>query len=343
MYICFLATGRQLRFPAIVPALKLILNELHYELVRKIAEGGMGVVFEALQYGVGNFRKVVAIKLIREEYSSIPEFQKNFIGEARLVADLIHTNIVQTYHLGLVGGQHYMVMEFVNGVNLEQFLDRHHQLRRPVPIDFAVFVASRVARGLTYAHQKTDRGGHLLNIVHRDVNPKNVMLAYEGDVKLTDFGIAKALNLMYNEEGKVIPGKDEYCSPEQASYAITDARADLFSLGVVLTELLLGRNIFRADDRLQSRKNILSMPMPRFSDLRAEIDPKLEVILRKALERNREKRYQTASDLLTDLELYLYSDRYGPTNEKLGVYLRELFGQPESAGALIASPTAPAV
>ncbi len=324
-----------------VAALKLILNELHYELVRKISEGGMGIVYEALQYGVGNFRKVVAIKLIREEYSSIPEFQKNFIGEARLVADLIHTNIVQTYHLGLVGGQHYMVMEFVNGVNLEQFLERHIQLARPVPIDFAVFIASRVARGLTYAHQKTDRQGHPLHIVHRDVNPKNVMLAYEGDVKLTDFGIAKALNLMYNEEGKVIPGKDEYCSPEQASYAITDARADLFSLGIVLAETLLGRNIFRADDRLQSRRNVLSMAIPRFGALRAEIDDKLEVILRKALERNRDRRYQTAFELLTDLELYLYSDRYGPTNEKLGVYLRELFGQPESAGALIASPTTP--
>jgi len=324
-----------------VAALKLILSELHYELVRKISEGGMGVVYEAFQYGVGNFRKVVAIKLIREEYSSIPEFQKNFIGEARLVADLIHTNIVQTYHLGLVGGQHYMVMEFVNGVNLEQFIERHHQLGRPIPIDFAVFIASRVARGLTYAHQRADRQGRPLHIVHRDVNPKNVMLAYEGDVKLTDFGIAKALNLMYNEEGKVIPGKDEYCSPEQASYAVTDARADLFSLGIVLTELLLSRNIFRADDRLLSRKNVLSMPIPRFGDLRPDIDAKLEIILRKVLERNRDQRYQTALELLTDLELYLYSDRYGPTNEKLGVYLRELFGQLEPAGALIASPTSP--
>ncbi len=326
----------------LVSPLKLILGELHYELVRKISEGGMGVVYEALQYGVGNFRKVVAIKLIREEYSSIPEFQKNFIGEARLVADLIHTNIVQTYHLGLVGGQHYMVMEFVNGVNLEQFLDRHHQLGRGVPVDFAVFIASRIARGLAYAHQKSDRGGHLLHIVHRDVNPKNVMLAYEGDVKLTDFGIAKALNLMYNEEGKVVPGKDEYCSPEQASYAITDARADLFSLGIVLSELLLGRNVFRADDRLQSRKNVLSMPIPRFSGLRPEVDAKLEAILSKMLERNRDQRYQSANDLLTDLEIYLYSDRYGPTNEKLSVYLRTLFGQPEASGALIAAPPASA-
>lgn len=324
-------------------ALKLILNELHYELLRKISEGGMGLVYEALQYGAGNFRKLVAIKLIREEYSSIQEFQKNFIGEARLVADLIHTNIVQTYHLGLVGGQHFMVMEFVNGVNLEQFLERHRQLGRPVPVDFAAFIASRVARGLTYAHQKTDRDGHHLNIVHRDVNPKNVMVAYEGDVKLTDFGIAKAFNLMYNEEGKVIPGKDEYCSPEQASYAVTDARADLFSLGIVLSELLLSRNIFRSDDRLQSRKNVLGMPIPRFAELRADIDEKLEAILHKVLERDRNKRYQSASALLTDLEMYLYSDRYGPTNEKLGVYLRELFDQPEPAAALLPAGPSPVV
>jgi serine/threonine-protein kinase len=326
-----------------VAALKLILNELHYELLRKISEGGMGLVYEALQYGAGNFRKLVAIKLIREEYSSIQEFQKNFIGEARLVADLIHTNIVQTYHLGLVGGQHFMVMEFVNGVNLEQFLERHRQLNRPVPVDFAAFIASRVARGLSYAHQKTDRDGHHLNIVHRDVNPKNVMVAYEGDVKLTDFGIAKAFNLMYNEEGKVIPGKDEYCSPEQASYAVTDARADLFSLGIVLSELLLGRNIFRSDDRLQSRKNVLGMPIPRFAELRADIDEKLEIILHKVLERDRNKRYQSATALLTDLEMYLYSDHYGPTNEKLGVYLRELFDQPEPADALLPPGPSPVV
>jgi serine/threonine-protein kinase len=326
-----------------VAALKLIHNELHYELLRKISEGGMGVVYEAHQYGSGNFHKLVAIKLIREEYSSIQEFQKNFIGEARLVADLIHTNIVQTYHLGLVGGQYFMVMEFVNGVNLEQLIERHRVVNRSLPVDFAVFIASRVARGLAYAHQKTDRDGHHLNIVHRDVNPKNVMIAYEGDVKLTDFGIAKAFNLMYNEEGKVIPGKDEYCSPEQASYAVTDARADLFSLGIVLSELLLGRNIFRADDRMQSRRNILSMPIPRFSLLRQDIDEKLECILRKVLERDRNKRYQSASELLTDLELYLYSDRYGPTNEKLGVYLRELFNQPEPYGAALTSEPSPVV
>jgi len=312
-----------------VASIKHVFSEIHYEMVRKIADGGMGVVYEAHQRGAGNFKKVVAVKLIREEYSAIEEFQKNFIGEARLVADLIHTNIVQTYHLGQVGGQYFMVMEFVQGVNLEQFLERHRTLQRQMPIDIAAFIISRIARGLTYAHQKRDGEGRLLGIVHRDIGPKNVLIAYEGDVKLTDFGIAKALDLMYNEEGKVIAGKDEYLSPEQASYAVTDARADLFPLGIVLTELLLGKNIFRSPNRADSRRNILTMPIPQFSSLRPDIDPKLEAIIQKSLLRDRDKRHQSAAEFLTELEVYLYSDRYGPTNEKLGVYLKEIMGHRE--------------
>ena len=175
-----------------MPALQHIFNELHYEMTRKLAEGGMGVVYEAVQLGAGNFRKVVAVKLIREEYSAIEEFQNNFIGEARLVADLIHTNIVQTYHLGKIGGQYFMVMEFVRGVNLEQFIEQHRRQKVAIPVDLAVFIVSRVARGLAYAHTKCDREGAHLNIVHRDIGPKNVLMALEGDVKLTDFGIAKA-------------------------------------------------------------------------------------------------------------------------------------------------------
>lgn len=303
-------------------------------MTRKISEGGMGIVYEAVQRGAGQFRKVVAIKLIREEYSSIPEFQKNFIGEARLVADLIHTNIVQTYHLGQIGGQYFMTMEYVRGVNLEQFLDRHHESARPLPVDLAAFITSRVCRGLAYAHTKRDSDGRLLGIVHRDVNPKNVMLAYEGDVKLTDFGIAKALDLMYNEEGKVIPGKDEYLSPEGASYGVTDARSDIFSLGIVLTELLLGKNVFRSANRLESRRNILNQPIPQFASLRADIDPKLETIIQRALQRDRDKRYQAAYEMMTDLELYLYSDRYGPTNEKLALYLRDLYALPDQSAPI---------
>jgi len=331
MLIYPLASGGDLPFLESVPAMKNIFTELHYEITQKLAEGGMGIVYEAVQHGAGHFRKVVALKIIREEFSAIPEFQKNFIGEARLVADLIHTNIVQTYHLGQTGGHYFMVMELVRGVNLDEFLERHREIERPIPIDLAAFIISRIARGLTYAHQKRDHEGRLLGIVHRDIGPKNVLMGYEGDVKLTDFGIAKALDLMYNDEGKVIAGRDDYLSPEQASYAVTDARADLFPLGIVLTELLLGKNIFHSADRLQTRRNILTMPIPQFGELRRDIDARLEAIIQKALRRDRDKRYQTAYEMLTDLELYLYSDRYGPTNEKLSSYLKELMSPREPA------------
>jgi serine/threonine protein kinase len=284
------------------------------------------VVYEAEQHGASGFIKRVAIKVIRQSYANQKLFIENFIGEAKLVADLIHTNIVQTYHLGKIGGQYYMVMEFVRGVNLEQFIEQHRRQRIPVPVDLAVFITSRVARGLAYAHTKCDREGRHLNIVHRDIGPKNILMALEGDVKLTDFGIAKALDLMYNEEGKVIAGKDEYLSPEQANYGITDARADLFPLGIVLTELLLGKNVFRSSDRAQSRRNILGMTIPRFSSLRPDIDEKLEAIIQRALERDRDRRYQSALEMLTALEMYIYGHGYGPTNEKLSVYLKNLFG-----------------
>lgn len=307
-------------------ASRTITGECRYEIVRQLHEGGMGVVYEAIQHGARGFQKRVAIKVIRPQLAEKPGFLENFIGEARLVADLIHTNIVQTYHLGKIGGQYFMVMEFVRGVNLEQFIEQHRRQKVAIPVDLAVFIVSRVARGLAYAHTKCDREGVHLNIVHRDIGPKNVLMALEGDVKLTDFGIAKALNLMYNEEGKVIAGKDEYLSPEQASYGITDARADLFPLGIVLTELLLGRNIFRSADRAQSRRNILNLPIPKFATLRPDIDAKLEAIIQRALTRDRDQRFQSALEMLTELEMYIYGDGYGPTNEKLAVYLKNLFG-----------------
>ena len=319
-----------------------LFNEIHYPLVRKIASGGMGVVYEALQLGVDEFSKTVAIKLIREEFSAIKEFRDNFVGEARLVADLIHTNIVQTYHLGTIKGQYFMVMEYVNGVNLEEFIFQHRCLGRPIPIEIAVFIISRICRGLAYAHDKRDANGRLLGIVHRDVNPKNIMLAQEGDVKLTDFGIAKAFDLMYNEEGEVIAGKDEYLSPEQAERQITDARADLFCCGIVMAELLLDRNIFEADEGSETRKNILEMEIPDFTELRPGIDERLNEILHKTLQRERDARYQTGDDMLTALEVYLYSDGYGPTNEKLADYLQDVFAdgmalEPDSG--LASSPT----
>ena len=286
----------------------------------------MGMVFEAVQKGIGGFRKVVAIKLIKEDYSAIEEFRNNFIGEAKLVADLIHTNIVQTYHLGKIGEQYFMTMEYVNGWNLEEFLDRHVETEQYIPPDLAVFIVSRIVRGLAYAHRKRDDHDRLLGIVHRDVNPKNIMLAQEGDVKLTDFGIAKALDLMYNKEGEVIAGKDEYLSPEQARCEVTDNRADLFCCGIVMAEVLLGYNIFETMDPEETIRNILEMEIPNFPELRPDIEPKLNEILHLALKRPREERYQSSEEMLTELESFIYGKGYGPTNEKLAAYVADLFG-----------------
>lgn len=305
--------------------LRHIFNELHFELVRVIAEGGMGIVYEGEQKGAGKFVKRVAVKLIREEYSRIEEFRNNFIGEARLVADLIHTNIVQTYHLGEISGQYFMTMEYVDGITLEDFIERHRNTDQLIPADLAAFIVSRICRGLSHAHQRCDSTGRNLGIVHRDVNPRNIMLAREGDVKLTDFGIAKALDLMYNEEGEVIAGKDEYLSPEQARREITDARADLFSCAILLSEMLLGENIFETKREEATRKNILELSIPDFTELRPEIDPRLDDILQRGFKRDREKRYQSAQAMLTALERFLYGEGYGPTNEKLAAYMSDLF------------------
>ena len=314
--------------------LKKIQSELHFEIVNTIAEGGMGVVYEAKQIGAGPFSKRVAIKLIREKYSKIEAFRNNFIGEARLVADLIHTNIVQTYQLGEIKGQYFITMEFVDGITLEDFIKRHTQTNQEIPVDLAAFIVSRVCRGLSHAHQKCDKTGRPLGIVHRDVNPRNIILAFEGDVKLTDFGIAKALDLMYNKEGEVIAGKDEYLSPEQARREVTDARADLFSCAIVLAEMLLGENIFETNSEEATRKNILGLTIPDFTEMRSDLDPRLDDILQHAFQRDRSKRFQSAQQMLTALELFLYGNGYGPTNEKLASYITDLFGKNSSGAAM---------
>jgi serine/threonine-protein kinase len=306
-------------------ALFTIENEFRYDIVRKIFEGGMGIVYEAEQHGARNFIKRIAIKVVRQNYANQQQFIDNFIGEAKLVADLIHTNIVQTYHLGEARGMFFIAMELIRGANLEQFAQQLNDRRRPLPSELAVFITSRVARGLAYAHAKTDKDGKPLGIVHRDVSFKNIMIAFEGDVKLTDFGIAKARGFLQDNEGEVVAGKADYMSPEQADFKITDKRSDIFSTGVVLAHLLLGHNIFKAPTPDESRQRIMAQPIPDFRELDKRIDERLNEILQRALARDLDKRYPNADELLYDLEHYIYHSGYGPTNETLGKFIRELF------------------
>ncbi|MFO1487583.1 MAG: serine/threonine-protein kinase [Verrucomicrobiota bacterium] len=314
-------------------ALFTIQNEFRYDIVRKIFEGGMGVVYEAEQHGARAFVKRIAIKVVRQNYADQKQFIDNFIGEAKLVADLIHTNIVQTYHLGESRGVFFIAMELIRGVNLEQFSQQLHDKKRRLPKELAIFIVSRIARGLAYAHAKTDKDGKPLGIVHRDVSLKNIMIAFEGDVKLTDFGIAKAKGFLTDQEGEVVAGKADFMSPEQADFQITDKRSDIFSAGIVLGHLLLGKNIFKAETAEQSRHRIINMAIPDFRTLDERIDDKLNDILQRTLSRDLNKRYASADELLYALEHYIYSGGYGPTNETLGKYIRELFGQSVPAAA----------
>src|SRR5690348_919876 len=301
----------------------------------------MGIVYEAEQNGTREFVKRIAIKVVRQNYANQKQFIDNFIGEAKLVADLIHTNIVQTYHLGETRGIYFIAMELIRGVNLEQFAQQSVEKNRVLPKELAVFIVSRVARGLAYAHAKADKDTKPLGIVHRDVSFKNIMIAFEGDVKLADFGIAKARGFLVDNEGEVVAGKADYMSPEQANFQITDKRSDLFSAGVVLAHLLLGKNLFKGATAEESRQRMMNLPVPDFRTLDSRVDDRLNEILHRTLSRELDKRYPTADELLYELEHYIYHSGYGPTNETLGRYIRELFGQTTPTAAVRAADSAP--
>jgi serine/threonine-protein kinase len=305
---------------------KEISETLRLKLTRKIAEGGMGNIYEAVVLGPEEFEKTVCVKMIKEKYSRDEEFVGRFVGEAKLVADLVHQNIVQIYKLGRVGRVFYILMEYVQGVNLSQFIKRHNEMDLKVPGDLGVFIASRICRGLEYAHNKKDRMGSPLGVVHRDISPKNLMLSSEGEVKILDFGVAKAA-MFAPDEGEVVVGKFSYMSPEQAQRLTTDKRSDVFSLGVVMYELLTGEKLFgvpHAETQVIVR-NILEKPIPDLSRLNNEVTEPLEKIVRRALERDPWKRYQDAGDMGYDLEYFLYNRGYGPTIVTLESYLKQMF------------------
>ncbi|MCR4316886.1 MAG: serine/threonine protein kinase [Planctomycetes bacterium] len=302
------------------------INHVHnIRLTRKIAEGGMGAVYEGLLEGEEGFEKTVAVKTIIPDISSDEEFVDMFIGEAKLVADLIHQNIVQVYHLGKQDKIYYILMEFVHGVNLEQFLEKHHELGKRIPIEIAAYIASRVCRGLEYAHKKADRKGVNLGVVHRDISPKNIMITALGEIKITDFGIAKAFNLMKNREGEVLMGKVQYMSPEQARFEQTDRRSDLFSLGVVMWELLGMRELFEDAETSVILDKVVRAPLADIRQFCPEIPPMLEKILKKSLERDLATRYQDAGKMGYDLEYYMYHKGYGPTIVTMEKYVHGFF------------------
>ena len=311
-----------------------------YQLRSKIASGGMGSIYRAYQLGPEGFKKEVALKMILSEYSGNSEFLRLFIGEAKLVADLVHENIVQVYHLGQLKDQYFIAMEYVDGIDLQEFMNWHIEQKVALDPDLGAFIISRICRALEYAHDKSDRHGNQLNIVHRDVSPRNIMANFQGVVKLADFGIAKARMLMEQQEGSVVMGKEAYMSPEQARFEETDRRSDLFSLGVVMYELLTGKRLFLDSDFQNSFFSAKTPQIPAPRSLRGDLPEGLAGILKQALQRDLSSRYQTAGKMGYDLEYYMYHDRFGPTNVTLGEYVREHFqkGPPPKEGSMTPEP-----
>lgn len=299
-----------------------------YQILREIAAGGMGTVYEAQQLGADGFAKRVALKVLLPTLSDSADFGRMFMGEARLVANLIHPNIVQIYQFGRADFGAYICMELIDGISLSSFLDLHEG--RPVPPEIATFIVSRMARALEYAHDRTDESGRSLGLVHRDVSPNNILISSEGEVKLTDFGLAKAAHYLESREGDQVVGRVEYMAPEQACGQTTDGRSDLFSLGVVYYELLMGRNPFREEGDTLG-ETLTRLLAGRLAAPIAHLPAEIKPILEKCLASSPDERYETAGKLGYDLEYSMYHKGYGPTIQTLARYLRQLVPLAKSA------------
>ena len=295
----------------------------NYRIIREIAEGGMGTVYEASQIGVQGFEKKVAIKTLLSELYEDDRFIDMFIDEAKLVANLVHENIVQIYQLGKADIDYYIVMEFVNGIPLHDLISDLNSQQKLMPVELAVFITSRIARALSYAHSRTDKFRLPLNIVHRDVCPNNILLTTEGLPKLTDFGIAKARNNIMPANDQCLMGKLMYMPPEQALKKGTDHRGDIYALGIVLFELLSGHK--GREGRTESETLELACQGCVDTDVLPELPEGLLDLLFKAIQVDPDDRFQSAEDMCTALEYFIYKDGYGPTILTLEKYLRKEF------------------
>ncbi|MDH5671723.1 MAG: protein kinase [Myxococcales bacterium] len=279
-----------------------------YQLLEQLARGGMAEVFKAKAHGVEGFEKVLVIKRILPELSENPRFVEMFINEAKIAVTLSHANIVQVFDLGMAEGSYFIAMEYVAGFDLAKVLKRLRKAKRTLPPEVAVFIASELAKGLDYAHRRRDSEMRPLNIVHRDVSPQNLLLSFEGEVKLTDFGIAKARTVVQAvTELGVVKGKYAYMSPEQLTGGQLDPRTDIFSAGTLLYEALAGKNPFQAESNYDTLRRIREGTPTPLEEAVPGLPLDIGRIVRRAMATRIEERYQSAGDFYEDLIQYLYS------------------------------------
>jgi len=295
-----------------------------FKLVNKVAEGGMATVYEAQQLGPSGFAKRIALKVIHPHFAQRPEFLQLFIDEAKLSANLLHGNIVQIYQLGEVAGDYFIAMEFIPGPTLRSIIDRHREIGRAMPQTLAAYIASRVCRALDFAHNFVGPDGHRLDIVHRDVSPGNVMDTWDGHIKLADFGIAKARTSIDPASDGIRIGKKHYMSPEQLTGLDVDGRSDVFSLGLVLYELLALERLFREEATALALSEVAVAPLPSLHDLVTNLDPELERIILAALERDPSRR-PTAAALAQALDRWIVAQQEVATPDRLEAHLAKIF------------------
>ncbi len=298
-----------------------------YRLVHQIAVGGMAEIYLAKTRGIAGFEKYVALKMIHPNFSQDEQFVQMLIDEAKITVQLQHVNIAQTFDLGRVGHTYYITMEFVDGADLYKLLRRGAEKQLAFPVDVAAWIAKEVSTGLDYAHRKRDVTGAPLRIVHRDVSPQNVLISHAGEVKIVDFGIAKATMRARQTAVGVIKGKYYYMSPEQAWGDPVDHRSDIFSAGIVLYELLTGQMLYLEEDIQKLLDMVRKANIPPPTTLRRDIPPQLERIVMRALQKNPSDRYKTAADFGTDLERFLHV--YSPvfTSVKVAAYFHHVLDE----------------
>jgi serine/threonine protein kinase len=268
----------------------------------------MAEVFKAKSFGVEGFERIVAVKRILPTMAEDDEFITMFVDEARIASHLTHQNIVQIYELGKTDNIYYISMEYVAGRDLRQILDHHKRLKRPMEVAKACYIASRVCEALEYAHKKKDPAGKDLKIIHRDVSPQNVIISFEGEVKLCDFGIAKAVSRVSRTQVGVLKGKFAYMSPEQVRGQPTDRRSDLFALGVIFYEMLTGERLFLGESDYSTLEAVRNARVPAPTQYNGRIPATLEKIMMRLLARDPKDRYQWASEVHEDLLDHLVAD-----------------------------------
>lgn len=317
-----------------------------YQIIEKIAQGGMAEIFKGHALDAHGIGRPVVIKRILPHIAASPEFVQMLIDEAKIAVMLSHGNIAQIYDLGKVADDYFIVMEYVEGKTLSQIMKRLRTEGRHIPIAYAIAICAEVAKGLDYMHRKLDENGNPLHVVHRDISPQNVILSTAGTVKIIDFGIAKAKNKISTTDSGILKGKFAYMSPEHAEGEKLNHQSDIFSLGVILFELITDQRLFKGKNNMDTVRKVKRAKVPQPSGIRRGIPKDLDDIILRALQKDRKKRYASAENFSQDLTKLLVNHFSEFSPRDLVSFLKEIF--PELSPIVVTSqpeetPTAPLV